>query len=415
MRYLWLALLPLCMSAETYGLKTLINHAGKSNPAIEATQLQSKGKSMEVEAAQSAFWPTLDVGASYTRVNPNSLVSPGEVTSGYATASVELYDGGRKQALLNAKRYSYTASLFEQEAFSKSITLKIIDGYYTVHKLQAMLSALYGQSKELKAQLERIRRFNAAGLATQEDIDKLVAVYENNNYLIESMKLRLETTFENLRLESGLDVQELTQTTITEPTKVVFEPYEKTKILKANADAMGENAKAAAAGYLPQVVLADTYNRTDYDKLYSAPGFDTGSMLLDHQNKAMVSVSMRLFDNGKMNKEKEALKYQKMALESQKEYAHKEQRMQFRLAGKNLKTNRAKLKSARSELKAAQSTYRSVVTKFENGLVDNIAYLDALNNQTLAQAQYDETRYDYEIAKSIYYYYAGKDPREFIQ
>ena len=82
-----------------------------------------------------------------------------------------------------------------------------------------MLSALYGQSKELKAQLERIRRFNAAGLATQEDIDKLVAVYENNNYLIESMKLRLETTFENLRLESGLDVQEFTQTTITEPTK----------------------------------------------------------------------------------------------------------------------------------------------------------------------------------------------------
>ena len=172
MRVLWLAILPLCISAQTYGLKTLIDHADKANPAIEAARLQSKGKAMEVEAAQSAFWPTLDIGASYSRVTPNSLVSPGEVTSGYATASVELYDGGRKQALLNAKRYTYTASLFEQMAFSKSVTLKIIDGYYTVRKLQAMLVALYGQSKELKAQLERIHRFHAAGLATQEDIDK---------------------------------------------------------------------------------------------------------------------------------------------------------------------------------------------------------------------------------------------------
>lgn len=415
MRILWLTLLPLSVWAQTYGLTSLIDHAGKSNPAIEATRLQSKGKMMEVEAAKSAFWPTLDIGASYTRNTPNALTSPGEISNGYINAAVDLYDGGRKQALLNAKRHLQTASLFEQEAFSKSVTLKIIDGYYTAYKLQAMLAALYGQSKELKAQLERIRRFNAAGLATQEDIDKLVAVYENNNYLIESMKLQLETTYENLRLESGLDVSALAQNTIVEPGKTVFEPYEKTKILKANADAMGENAKAAAAGYLPQVALQNTYNRTDYDKLYSAPGFDTGSMLLDHQNKTMLTMNMRVFDNGKMDKEREALKYQKLALESQQAYARQEQEMQFRLAGKNLSTNRAKLKSAGSELKAAQSAYRSVVQKFENGLVDNVAYLDALNNQTLAKAQYDETRYDYEIAKSIYYYYAGKDPREYVQ
>jgi len=89
--------------------------------------------------------------------------------------------------------------------------------------------------------------------------------------------------------------------------------------------------------------------------------------------------------------------------------------MNFKLAGQSLKTTRVKLKSSKSALKAARSTYDVLKQKFEVGLVDNIAYLDALTQRTLAQARYKETIYDYEIRKSIYYYYAGKSPKEFIR
>ncbi|HEO98865.1 MAG TPA: TolC family protein [Epsilonproteobacteria bacterium] len=413
MRILWIALLPLWGMAQEYGLKALITHTHQNNPMIKATELNTQAKAKEMNAASSAFWPTLDIGGSYSRVTPNSLVSPGEVTSGYATVSMDLYDGGRKSALVRAKGFEYSASVFEQEAFAKNLSLRIVDDYYTVRKLQAMLSALYGQSKELKAQLDRIRKFSAAGLATQEDIDKLVAVYENNRYTIENTKLALETALEKLRLESGLPVEKLQNSIFKEPHNVTFEPYEKSKILKSTADALGENANAIKAGYMPHITLQDTYTKSKYDDL--APSEFPGDILLDHQNQASVSVSMRLFDNGKMNKEKEALQYQKLALESERQYRIDEQKMHFRLSRKNLQTIRAKLQSAHSELKAAQSTYHAIVKKFENGLVDNIAYLDALNNQTLAKARYDETRFEYEIGKSIYYYCAGKDPKEFIQ
>jgi outer membrane protein TolC len=80
-----------------------------------------------------------------------------------------------------------------------------------------------------------------------------------------------------------------------------------------------------------------------------------------------------------------------------------------------LETLRTKLKSVKSELRAAKSTYRALKEKFEVGVIDNIAFLDALTQKTLAQARYKETLYDYEIGKSIYYYYAGKDPKEFIR
>jgi outer membrane protein TolC len=413
MRIAWIALLPLLGIAQEYGLKNLITDAHQNNPMIKATQLKTAAKSKEMEAAKSAFWPTLDIGGSYSRSTPTTIVNPGEVTSGYAAVRMELYDGGRKSALKRAKGFEYHASLFEQEAFAKNLSLRIIDDYYTVRKLQAMLSALYGQSKELKAQLERIRKFSAAGLATQEDIDKLVAVYENNRYTIENTKLALETGLEKLRLESGLPVERLKKSLFKEPRNITFEPYENSKILNATANALNENANAVKAGYMPQIAIQDTYTKSKYDDL--APSEFPGDILLDHQNQASVSVSMRLFDNGKMSREKEALQYQKLALESERQYRIDEQKMHFRLSEKNLKTIRAKLQSARSELKAAQSTYHAIVKKFENGLVDNIAYLDALNNQTLAKARYDETRYEYEVAKSIYYYYAGKDPKEFIQ
>jgi outer membrane protein TolC len=165
---------------------------------------------------------------------------------------------------------------------------------------------------------------------------------------------------------------------------------------------------------MPQVKLSDTYNKSQFNDTVTMTDFGGDGLLLDHQNKLMISVNMRLFDNGKMAKESEAVKYQKMALQSEIDYALKEQKKNFKLSEKSLETIRNKLKSVNSALKASESTYRVIKQKFEAGLVDNIAYLDALSQRTLAQARQKETLYDYEVSKSIYYYYAGKSPKEFI-
>lgn len=415
MKILWMMALPILVFSQVYSLRDLIEHAQAHNSLIESSKLKSKAKAKEIEAAQSAYWPTLDIGASYGKVNPNSLISPGETATGYISAGVELYDGGRKNALKKAKTFEHKASLFEQQAFSKSMTLDIISRYYTIQKLKAILYALDGQSQELQAQLERIKKFTAAGLSTQEEIDKLQAVYEDNRYRVESTKLMLETEEENLKLISGLPIKNMKTSFLKEPKRITFEVFENSKILQAGADALQENAKAIDAGYKPQLALQDTYSRSHYDDLANSGGFSTEGLLLDHQNKVTLSVNMRLFDRGKMKKEREALLYQKMAMEEERSHRIREQEMNFKLSGSNLETVRVKLESALSALKAAKSTYRSIVKKYEVGLVDNIAYLDALNEQTLAQARYKETHYDYEIAKSVYYYYAGKDPKEFVQ
>jgi len=415
MKIVLMLVLPLFICAQSHGLKTFIDNAKKTNGWIKAKEINIKGKKEQVEAAKSAYWPTVDIGADYALLSPNYLASPGQVGNVYASVSMDLYDGGRKGALLRAKDFEHEASLFEKSAFEKSITLEIVRHYYGIQTLKATINALEERSTELKAQITRVKKFKGAGLSTQEDIDKLVSVYENNNFTLENTRLTLETSEQNLQLISGLSAKQLKRNYFKEPKNIHFELFENIKMLQANASAIGENANAIDAGYMPQVNLSDTYHKSHFDDLVTSPGIDGSGFLIDHQNKLMVSVNMRLFDKGRMSKESESVKYQKLSLLSQIDHAKKEQKMNFKLAGKSLKTTKTKLKSAKSALKAAKSTYEVIRQKFEVGLVDNIAFLDALAQRTLANARYKETIYDYEVRKSIYYYYAGKSPKEFIQ
>jgi outer membrane protein TolC len=353
------------------------------------------------------------VGAGHTMTTPVTVIAPGQTTSASAMIGMDLYDGGRRGAVLNAKSFEHTASLFEKRAFEKSVALTIINSYYSIKKYKATLYALQKRSEELQTQMTRIKGFMRAGLSTSEEFERLRAAYDNNAYVIENTKLAIVQAQEDLSLQSGLSAKQLKNDHIREPHHVRYEPYEKSKILHAHAQAMQEQANAVSSGYLPQVNVSDQLSVYNYNDTDDVPGL-TG-ILPDHQNRLMLSVNMRLFDKGKMRKDEEALKYQKLSLESQKIYADKEQRMNFRVAEKRLKTLRAKEKSTKSALKAARSTYSTVKKKFEVGLVDNVTYLDALTEVTLSQARYKETLYDYEIAKSIYYYYAGKSPREYIK
>ncbi len=415
MRILFLMLIPFFLFAQSYSLKTLINHANKENELIKAKEINIQSKQKEVEAAKSAYWPTVDVGASHSMVSPNYIVSPGQVSSAYAAISVDLYDGGRKDALLRGKSFEHEASLFEKRAFEKSNTLEIVRHYYGIQKLKAILHALEERSTELKAQIKRVKKFKIAGLATQEEIDKLQAVYDNNEYTIENNKLALVTSEENLQLLSGLPAKHLKNNRFNEPKNIDFEYFERIKMLQAHANAVGETSNAIDAGYKPQVNLSDTYNTSHYDDTVVMAGSSGDGFLIDHQNNLMLSVNMRIFDNSRMDRESEAVKYKKMALLSEIDYAKKEQKMNFKLAQKSLQTTRSKLKSAKSALEAANSTYSVIRKKFEVGLVDNISFLNALSQKTLTDARYKETIYDYEIRKSIYYYYAGKSPKEFIR
>lgn len=415
MKRIWLMVLPFYLFGQGVGLKQFIANASTTNAQLRAKEITMQSKQEQIEVAKSDYWPTVDIGGDYSLLTPAYVVSPGQVGNLYGSITMELYDGGRKDAITRSRSYEYEASMFEKDAFEKSITLDIVRHYYTIYALKATLQALQERQRELKAQINRVKKFFGAGLSTQEDVDKLISVYENNNYTIENTKLSLETSEDNLALITGLALRGMKENHFREPRGVRFEYFDAIKVMESNANAIEQSATAIGAGYMPQVNISDSYTQSHFDDFVSSGGIGGDSFLVEHQNRLSVSVSMRIFDNKKISKEKQSVQYERLALLSQIEYAKKEQKMHFKLAKKTLNTTQTKLKSAKSALKASESTYSVIRDKFEVGLVDNITFLDALATKILAQSRYKETLYDYEIKKSIYYYYAGKDPKEFIR
>ena len=137
MKLVVVLLLPLFVFGQSHSLKQYIDSAVKTNGLIKAKAINIKARQVQIDAAKSAYWPTVDVGADYSLHTPNYVVSPGQSGKIYAAVSVDLYDGGRKDAILRGKGFEHQASFFEKAAFEKSVTLEIVRHYYGIQTLKA--------------------------------------------------------------------------------------------------------------------------------------------------------------------------------------------------------------------------------------------------------------------------------------
>ncbi len=405
-------LLPYMASANEVDLKTMLNSSMDYHPTIKSYTYKSMAKEEELEAQKRAYFPTIDLGANYQKNDPVSIVTPGQTQSAYVIAGLDIYDGGKKSALVSSKKWDYQASVFEKEAFAKNVVLDIINRYFTIQKLQANLVVLNMKSKELSYQIDRAKGFVAAGLATSDDVDKLQAAFDDNNFTIDSTTFALKEQEESLKTQSGIEFNTLAEANLQDPSgDVSYETYEKTKLLEAKANSVQESARSVLSAHIPQVSLQNTYTVLKYDDM--APG--SGDFLVDNKNTLMITANWRIFDGGQILRQKEAIELQSLALKEEQLGSQRDQESAYRLAKERLDTMKSQIKSTTSALKATQSTYEIVTKKFEAGLADNVAYLDALNAHSATMSRYKSALYDYEIAKSLYYYFAGKNPKEYIK
>ncbi len=410
-KILILGLLPLTMWSKGLDLRTIIVKAER-NSLCEAKSINIKSKQLEVEAASSAYAPTVDIGLSQSINSPATIQTPGSIGTAFVKAQMNIFDGGRKALTKEAKQFERDSAIYEKQAFAKSTALQVVKQYFELKKLRANLKAIQQRGNELSAQLSRVKKLKKAGMATSSAVAKLKAAFEGNRYGIENMKLAIESSEENLELLSGIRIHNLKRNYFSEPKGVKFRLFDATRAMIAQANALGKNADAIHAAYYPQLNASYTYSKTEFSDL--AKGVPPDSMP-DHSHTFQLTAAMRLYDGGTIGSTSEAVKYKKLALLSQVRHETKKQRMDYRLASKRLRTTRAQIKSAKSALSAAQTAYNEAKKNYEAGIIDNVTYLDALSGLTDAQARYQATRYDYEVNKAIYYFYAGQSLKRYIK
>ena len=400
--------IPALIYADT--LQELLSFANENNSLVISKEFMQKAKKTELDATKSLNQPTFDIGGNYQRLDDRTPMMAGDIYSGYAKISYDIFDGGKKSSLIKQKNDELQSSIFDTTAFKKSLDLQIVQNYFTIKNIDSSILSLEEERVSLKAQLQRVQKFYEASLSTKDDVDKLQSAYDINSYSIESLKFQRLTTFQALELKIGKKIDSLDDAKFKKILNLSLEEDDIIKSLKAKKSSLSNQANSLDSAYLPKVNISDTYSINSYGRT------DTQHPEgIDNQNKLMLSLNLRLYDGGSVSKNKQAIVINKQALNSQIDYKIKEQEMLFNLSISRINTSKLKIKSVSSALKSASSAYLTIDEKYKAGIVDNVAFLDALSVKTNATALYKRSLNDLEVAYAIYYYYAGKNIQEFIK
>lgn len=392
-------------------LRELIQIAESKNDLVISKEYRQESKSKELDSANSAYFPTLDIGGFYQRDDAVAPFQAGDTYSGFAKLSYDIYDGGKRSSQSDSTNYALESSKFDTKAYKKSLSLQIAQDFFTIKSIQATLSAREEAQGSLQKQLERIKSFYEAKMATKDDIDRVVADFDTNVYEMESMKFQILSLQSELSLKVGKTIETLDESEFKKNTAAEYEILDATKALISQNKSIKYSAQAIDSFYYPNIKIENTYSLYGYDRVDPALE-QIGVNLLENQNVLLLSVNFRVFDYGALHDAKESVLLNVQALNSQISYYTKEQKMQYKLSLSRIETSQIRIQSALSALNASTNAFTTIEKKYNAGIVDYIVYLDALTKRTSSKALYESGLNELEIAYAIFYFYSGKNIKE---
>ncbi|MGM0534296.1 MAG: TolC family protein [Campylobacterota bacterium] len=397
---------PFLLFAQT--LEELIDLA-QNNKNIQAMQQQQQALQQEYESAQSGYLPQINIGASYATAKEETAATPKKSASAYVEATYSLYDGGKKDDLYSSYEQNIKASQKSTQAQKDATALEVIRHYFNYNSLLGQKEATQQQIKQLQAQKKRITSMLEAGTATQDELQKIISNVQSAKLNLHQIELDMQTILHNLGYLTGRKV------TIDSGSAIAYANPKSAD--RADIQAMQLQSKAARyeaqmekSGYMPQLTLENrfSYYENDYDNAAYESDYDS-------QNILSLNLRWNIFDFGQTQKSYEAKHKRYLASKLQTRYQKQKADTDLALAKRGYAIAKLQIDSAKEGLKAAREAYDVIKSKYENGLVNNVSYLQALSEQVQAQSSLQSALNAFEIKKALLLYHGGKPMKEYIQ
>ena len=400
-----LILVPFLLNAS--GLKSILNHTQDAN-LLKAKELQIEAKRSELRGAGREKMPTVDLGAFVSDSNPRSFMQPGIMYGASVKLKYAIYDGGLKAAKLEQKNFELASVKFDKSFFSKSLYLQIVQDYYNIKSLNALIVVLKQKQDTLNEQLKKTKVLVSSGFATEDNLYSLKAALSLVKDNISSLRFQRKSLLSLMSLKANYRVKRVGNSHFVK-RKISFKPNDLIKALRMKQSAMLSSAKMLKSATQPHVNLDASYNVYGYgrsDRMHPEG--------LDHQAKINLTAGIRLYDGGATKEKAQAVKLQAISLGFEIKQKLQEQRVQYRLSRQKLSIVREHIGAMRAQYQAQQKLFATVKKQYESGLADYVNYLDALSQMVSAKANLAKARYELEIAYALYYYNAGYDIRKFL-
>ena len=381
------------------------------NRLVESSKQNLDALKDEYKSVQRGYLPKLDAGASYSINEHEYPNNPKKRANAYGSINYMLYDGGKKYDIYDGYETNIKSGEKSLDALKNNLSLTVIQYYFDYLSLEAKKDAKQKEIEQLTAQEDRIGRFYNAGTTTEDELQKIVSRLQNAIVELQEIELNIITITHNLEYITG------TQVSITDGSKledinnlIQKSPRFDIQALDLSTQSKQSIAQAQKSGYYPTITLDNTFNYYDnnYDKF-----IDTDSN--NHQNVASANMKWNLFSFGQTKYQYESKQKEYLASRSNFEYEKNKADVDLQLALKSYNIAKAKIKSTEATLKAAQSAYEIIKSKFENGLIDNVAFLQSLTEKYDAISQHKKAINDLEVKKATIIYHSGEKLQEYIR
>ena len=394
-------------------LEELVN-LSINNKMVNASQQSLDSIKDEYKSVKSGYLPSLDVGATYATTNEETASVPKNSTKTYATLSYELYDGGKKFDTYDSYESTIKSGEESLQSLKNDISLNVITYYYNYLSYISQKEAKLKEIEQLDSQLTRLSRFLSVGTTTQDEVEKITSSLENSKVTLQEIELSIITILHNLEYITGQKVSIDTGSTIKESENDLKSNSRfDLKSMEYSLDSKLSTANAQKSGYLPTITLDNTY--TVYDRNYDRNYDGNYSNSPDEQNILSANLKWNIFSFGETKYKYESKFKDYLSSKSKYEYEKNKADVDLELAMKSYEISKLKIKSSQANLKAATTAYEIIKTKYENGLVDNVAFLTSLSEKFSALSQLKTSQNDLEIKKAKILYYSGKKLEEYIK
>jgi len=401
-----LILVPFLLNAG--GLKSVLNHAQDAN-LVKAKEIEIQAKQSELSAVKGESMPTVDLAAFVSDSNPRSFMQPGIMYGASVKLKYAIYDGGLKSAKRGQKRFELASAKFNKSFFTKSLYLQIVQDYYNIKSVDALIGALKQKQRTLREQLKKTKVLVSSGFATEDNLYSLKAALSFVKDNISSLRFQRRSLLSIMSLKANYKVKRVGNSHFRK-RKVNFRANDLIQALKMKQSAMLSSAK---------MVQSATKAHVNLDASYNMYGYGRTDMMhpegLEKQAKINLTAGIRLYDGGVAKEKAQAVKLQAFSLGLQIKQKLQEQRVQYRLSKRKLAVVREHIRAMKSQYRAQSKLFATVKKQYESGLADYVSYLDALSQMVSAKANLAKANYELEIAYAIYYYNAGVDIRRYIK
>lgn len=381
-----------------------------NNELVEAKKVSIESSKFEKESLKKSYYPNLHINSSYSRFDEPNEMNPRSSASISAKLSMNLYDGGVKKNKLKYYENLILQSKSDLKDVKNQLALEVVKSYFSKLNLLATKRAKEQEIEQLKAEVDRVKKFFKVGIKAEDEVERLKAKLSQNRVELAEINLSLREIDLTLKYLTNRDIDIEIGSQFREPIEIEPKIRADVKSLELQTKSLNNLANIEKANYRPNINVENSYSFNDYS-FKGEPMIE----MQERQNHFLLTLNWKVFDFDSSKNSYEAKKRNyEVSMQnflSQKRRAN----LELEYAKDSLIIAKAKIDSSRDRVNASNKTYSAILEKFRAGVVDNIVYLDALSEKYDSIALLEMAKNDYEIKKANFYYYAGLNLEEYIK